>query len=52
MAGVIQGFRWALLGGQAPDWWLLGISGLAACLVLLGGIYVFKRAERSIVDVA
>jgi lipopolysaccharide transport system permease protein len=52
MTGVIQGFRWALLGGEAPDWWVMGISAVMACLVLVAGIYIFKRVERSIVDVA
>jgi lipopolysaccharide transport system permease protein len=53
MTGVIEGFRWALLGtDQPPDWTLMAISAGISCLVFLGGLYVFKRVERSIVDVA
>lgn len=53
MTGVIEGFRWALLGtGQAPDWLLMSLSGLISFLVLVIGIYIFKRVERSIVDLA
>ncbi len=53
MTGVIEGFRWALLGSNDPPVWsLLAISTLAACVILLGGLYIFKRVERSIVDVA
>lgn len=51
MTGVIEGFRWALLGtGQAPDW-TLGLVTLLALVILIGGLYIFKREERSIVDV-
>lgn len=53
MTQVIDGFRWALLGtGQSPDWPLMAFSGLIGLLVLVGGLYTFRRAERSIVDVA
>ena len=53
MTQVIDGFRWALLGtGQSPDWTLMAFSGLIGLLVLVGGLYTFRRAERSIVDVA
>lgn len=49
---VIDGFRWALLGsGYAPDW-TLGVAALVAGLILVGGLYTFKRVERTIVDIA
>lgn len=49
---VIDGFRWALLGtGYAPDW-TLAVAALVAGLVLVGGLYTFKRVERTIVDIA
>jgi lipopolysaccharide transport system permease protein len=49
---VIDGFRWALLGsGYAPDWTLAVAAGVAG-LVLVGGLYMFKRVERTIVDIA
>lgn len=52
ITGVVEGFRWALIGtGTAPDW-TLAASSLAVVLLLIGGMYVFKRVERSIVDLA
>jgi len=51
MTGVIQGFRWALLGSGDPP----GLMFLIACgLVLVGlitGAYVFRRTERTVVDI-
>lgn len=50
MAGVIQGFRWALLGTQAPDA-LLSVSGAVVALLLVSGLYFFKRMERTFADI-
>lgn len=51
MVGVVEGFRWALLGGAFPETHLL-ISGCAVNVVLLiGGIVFFHRMEQTIVDV-
>src|ERR1700686_1380740 len=50
MAGVIDGFRWALTGhGQAPGPLLLASTG-AVALVLLGGLFFFQRMEGTIAD--
>ncbi len=52
MTNVVQGMRWALFGaghGQAPDL-LLGASALLVLLALVSGAYVFRRTERTIVD--
>src|SRR2546427_516310 len=50
MAGVIEGFRRALLGqGQPPA--LLGVSAAVVALVLLGGVIYFSRAEETIADI-
>jgi len=50
MAGVIDGFRWAITGrGQAPSLLLL-VSACAVVLVLLGGIFFFNRMETSVAD--
>jgi lipopolysaccharide transport system permease protein len=52
MTGVVEGFRWALMGtSQPPDWTLLA-SALLMLPIFIGGLYVFKRAERNIVDIA
>ena len=51
MTGVIQGFRWALLGsGEAPGVMFLVAVGVVF-LLLVGGAYVFRRTERTIVDI-
>jgi lipopolysaccharide transport system permease protein len=53
MTGVVEGFRWAMLNtGQPPDWLGMALAGLIALPVFIGGLYYYKRAERSIVDVA
>jgi lipopolysaccharide transport system permease protein len=50
MAGVIDGFRWALTRhGQPPSAVLLA-SSVAVCLVLFGGLLFFNRMEVSIAD--
>ena len=50
MAGVIQGFRWALLGQAAPS--LVMIPGLiVTCVLLVSGLFFFKRTEASFADV-
>lgn len=50
MAGVIQGFRWALVGGAPPDALLL-VSSLAVILLLLTGLAYFRRMEESFADI-
>lgn len=50
MAGVIDGFRWALTGhGQPPGPLLLASTG-AVALVLVGGVLFFQRMEGSVAD--
>lgn len=50
MAGVIQGFRWALLGGPPPDV-LLAVASVVVLVLLVGGVVYFKRMERTFADV-
>jgi lipopolysaccharide transport system permease protein len=51
MSGVIEGFRWALLGRpDGPRTPLLG-SILVALLIFVGGLYYFRRMERTFADV-
>lgn len=51
MVGVIEGFRWSLLGTEAPDWTML-ILGLSVMLVLLlTGLIYFRRVECTFADV-
>ncbi|MCI0563146.1 MAG: ABC transporter permease [Nitrososphaera sp.] len=51
MVGVIEGFRWALLGTSNPDFVAMSLSAILVLLVLLGGIVYFKRMERFFADV-
>jgi len=51
MAGVIEGFRWALLGQQSPDFTVIAISSLMVVALLLPGIAYFRYTERTFADV-
>lgn len=51
MVGVIEGFRWALLGKAQPDFVLMAMSAVVVALLLLGGLVYFKRTERIFADV-
>lgn len=51
MVGVVEGFRWALLGtGTAPGL-VLSVSGFAAVTLLVSGAFFFRRIERTFADV-
>ncbi len=50
MAGVVEGFRWALLGSGRPPQ-LLWVSTAAALFVLWTGLHYFGRMERRFADV-
>jgi lipopolysaccharide transport system permease protein len=50
MAGVIDGFRWALTSHGRPPGPLLFASTAAVALVLVGGLFFFQRMEGSIAD--
>ncbi len=50
MAGVIEGFRWALLGSQAPDMLIL-VSSTAVLVVLISGLYYFQKTQETFADV-
>src|SRR5215831_1359633 len=51
MAGVIEGFRWALLGQQSPDFTVVVLSSLMVVALLLPGIAYFRYTERTFADV-
>jgi len=51
MAGVIEGFRWALTGRGQPPSLLLAASAVAVLLVLIGGLVYFQKMEATIADV-
>jgi lipopolysaccharide transport system permease protein len=51
MVGVVEGFRWALLGTDTAPGPLVVVSGLVAVVVLITGALYFRRAEGSFADV-
>ncbi len=51
MAGVVEGFRWALLGKAANPGPLLWVSVSAVLLLLVGGLFYFRRTEATFADV-
>ncbi len=51
MAGVVDGFRWALLGNAAPPGTNLWVSVASIAALLVLGLYFFRRMERTLVDV-
>ena len=51
MVGVVEGFRWALLGTRTAPGPMMAMSGAAAVVILAGGILYFRRMERTFADV-
>jgi lipopolysaccharide transport system permease protein len=52
MVGVIDGFRWSVLGGQHTVYWPgLAASIVTSLLMLVTGIRYFRRTERTFADV-
>jgi len=51
MAGVVEGFRWALLGKAEGPGPLLAVSVAIVVLLLMGGLYYFRRMEKTFADV-
>lgn len=51
LAGVVDGFRWALLERSAPDPEVLAVSVASALVLAAGGLVYFQRVERYFADV-
>jgi lipopolysaccharide transport system permease protein len=51
MAGVVEGFRWALLGVSASPRPMLIVSSFVAILILIGGAFYFRRMEKTFADI-
>jgi lipopolysaccharide transport system permease protein len=51
MVGVVEGFRWALLGTNSSPGWMVFVSALVAVLVLVGGAFYFRRMEKTFADI-
>jgi lipopolysaccharide transport system permease protein len=51
MAGVVEGFRWALVGSDTAPGLMTAISAGVAFLLLLSGAFYFRRMEQTFADV-
>jgi lipopolysaccharide transport system permease protein len=51
MAGVVEGFRWALLGTQTAPGLIILVSALVAVGLLVSGAFYFRRMEKTFADV-
>jgi lipopolysaccharide transport system permease protein len=52
MVGVIDGFRWCLLGGASNIYWMsVAIAVVGVAVLLLSGIWYFRRTEQTFADV-
>jgi lipopolysaccharide transport system permease protein len=51
MVGVVEGFRWALLGTETAPGKIIIVSLSFAVLLLIGGAYYFRRLEKTFADV-
>ncbi|MGO8676708.1 MAG: ABC transporter permease [Limisphaerales bacterium] len=50
LVGVVEGFRWALLGTNTRPGPMILVSALSAVLVLVSGAFYFRRMEKSFAD--
>jgi lipopolysaccharide transport system permease protein len=51
MVGVVEGFRWALLGTNTAPGPIIVVSSMVACLILITGAFYFRRMEKTFADV-
>jgi len=51
MVGIVEGFRWALLGKESPDFRVMAVSASVVLALLFGGIVYFKKMEKTFADV-
>ena len=51
MVGVVDGFRWALIGRSDPPFVTAAVSTLTVAALLMGGVFYFRRMERTFADV-
>jgi lipopolysaccharide transport system permease protein len=51
MVGVVEGFRWALLGTNTPPGFMALVSTFAAVFLLISGAFYFRRMEKTFADI-
>ena len=52
MVGVIEGFRAGMLGHMEVPWWMIGMSLGSGALLLVTGMFYFRKTESTFADVA
>ena len=52
MVGVVDGFRWSLLGAGEAPWAVVAVSFTVAVTWMVSGAFFFRRVERSFADIA
>jgi len=50
MAGVVEGFRWALLGLETAPGPMFAVSSTISVILLVSGLFYFRRMERTFAD--
>jgi lipopolysaccharide transport system permease protein len=51
MVGVVEGFRWSLLGAKSAPGAMVAVSAVMAVILLVTGAMYFRRMERTFADV-
>ncbi len=51
MVGVIDGFRWSILGTANPNWYCIAISSVSVLIIFIGGLFYFRKMERTFADI-
>jgi lipopolysaccharide transport system permease protein len=51
MVGVVEGFRWALLGTKTAPGPIIAVSSAAAIAILITGAFYFRRMEKTFADI-
>lgn len=51
MVGVVEGFRWALLGTHTAPGPIIAVSALVALIILVTGAFYFRRMEKTFADI-
>ena len=51
MVGIIEGFRWAMLGTVSPNFGIMLVSLVGILVILISGLFYFKKMEKTFADI-
>lgn len=51
LVGVVDGFRWSVLGTVNPDWKMMTVSVTTSCTLLVFSLFYFRRSESKFADI-